>query len=174
VSLPWLAPTAKERTERAFQTGRWGLRERLVLWTAAAGGAILVFVLALGLYSGYRWYQQRYGSTPERALQTYFTALGEAEYGVMYEMTPDADLMVLGRKLSPDGFAERMDELLGGKRLVMKQIELERLAQRGDYYYFRVQLSYTLGDTGKVTRLLVELTREGQDWKVTYPFSPTL
>ena len=60
------------------------------------------------------------------------------------------------------------------EKLEMEEIELERIAQRGEYYYFRVILHYRLGGTGKVTRLLVELRREGQDWKVTYPFIPSL
>ena len=150
------------------------MRGRLVLWGAAVGGALLIFVIAVGLYSGYRWYQQRYGSTPEKALERYFTALGDAEYDVMYDMTPDDDLMVLGRKLSRWGFADQVKELLGGEELAMEDIELERVAQQGESYYFHVVLRYRLGDTGKVTSLLVELRPEGQDWKVTYPFVPGL
>lgn len=150
------------------------MRERLMLWGAAAGGAVLIFVVGVGLYAGYRWYQQRYGSTAERALERYFTALGDGEYDVMYEMTPDADLMVLGRKLSQRDFTSRVEELLGGEEMEMEEIELERIAQRGEYQYFRVALHYRLGGTGKVTRLLVELRPEGEDWKVTYPFTPSL
>lgn len=150
------------------------MKERFMLWAAAAGGAVLIFVIALGLYAGYNWYQQRYGATPGKALQRYFAALGDAEYDIMYEMTPDADLMVLGRKLSPGDFANRVEELLGGEEMEMEDIELEMIAQRGEYYYFRVVLHYQLGGTGKVARLLVELRREGQDWKVTYPFTPSL
>jgi hypothetical protein len=145
-----------------------------MLWAAAAGGAILIFVIAVGLYMGYNWYQQRYGSTPERALERYFTALGDAEHGIMYEMTPDADLMVLGHKLSRREFTSRVQQLLGGEEMEMEEIELERIAQRGEYHYFRVVLHYRLGGTGKVVRLLVELKQEGQDWKVTYPFTPSL
>lgn len=150
------------------------MRERLMLWGAAAGGAILIFVIGVGLYAGYRWYQQRYGSTAERALERYFTALGDSEYHVMYEMTPDADLMVLGRKLSQRDFTSRVEELLGGEEMELEEIELERIAQRGEYQYFRVALHYQLGGTGKVTRLLVELRPVGEDWKVTYPFTPSL
>jgi hypothetical protein len=150
------------------------MRERLVLWGAAAGGAVLIFVIALGFYTAYNWYHQRYGATPEKALQRYFLALGDAEYDIMYEMTPDADLMVLGRKLSPGDFANRVEELLGGEDMEMGDVELEMIAHRGEYYYFRVLLHYRLGGTGKVARLLVELRREGQDWKVTYPFIPSL
>jgi hypothetical protein len=150
------------------------MRERLMLWGAAAGGAVLIFVIAAGLYLGYNWYNQRYGATPERAVERYFTALGDAQYDIMYEMTPDEDLMVLGRKLSQVDFADRVEELFGGEEMEMEGIELERIAQRGEYYYFRVILRYRLGDTGKVTPLLVEAKREGQDWKVTYPFTPSL
>lgn len=150
------------------------MRERLMLWGAAAGGAILIFVVGVGLYAGYRWYQQRYGSTAERALEGYFTALGAGEYHVMYEMTPDADLMALGRKLSQRDFTSRVEELLGGEEMELEEIELERIAQRGEFQYFRVALHYRLGGTGKVTRLLVELRPVGEDWKVTYPFTPSL
>jgi len=150
------------------------MRERLMLWGAAAGGAILIFIIALGLYFGYNWYQQQYGSTPDKALERYFTALGDAQYGIMYEMTPDADLMVLGHKLSQRDFTDRVEELLGGEEMEIEEIELERIAQRGGYYYYRVVLHYRLGGTGKVVPLLVELRQEGQDWKVTYPFTPSL
>ncbi|MGB3904550.1 MAG: hypothetical protein WBB22_06465 [Anaerolineae bacterium] len=150
------------------------MRERLMVWGAAVGGAILIFVIGVGLYAGYRWYQQRYGSTAERALERYFTALGDGEYDVMYEMTPDADLMVLGRKLSQRDFTSRVEELLGGEEMELEEIELERIAQRGEYHYFRAALHYQLGGTGKVTRLLVELRPVGEDWKVTYPFTPSL
>jgi len=150
------------------------MRKRFMVWGAAAGGAILVFVIAVGVYAAYSWYQQRYGSTAERALETYFTALGDGEYDVVYEMTPDADLMLLGRKLSQRDFARRVEELLGGEEIEMEAIEVERIAQRGEYYYFRVSLHYRLGGTGKVARLLVEVRPEGEDWKVTYPFTPSL
>jgi hypothetical protein len=150
------------------------MRERFMLWGAAAGGAVLIFVIAIGLYLGYNWYDQRYGDTPERALERYLTALGDAQYGIMYEMTPDAELMVLNRKLSQADFADQVEELLGGQEMEMEEIELERIAQRGNYHYFRVILHYRLGDTGRVTPLLVEVKREGQDWKVTYPFTPNL
>jgi hypothetical protein len=55
------------------------MRERFMLWGAAVGGALLIFVVAVGVYAAYSWYQQRYGSTAERALQEYFTALGDGE-----------------------------------------------------------------------------------------------
>jgi hypothetical protein len=150
------------------------MRERLMLWGAAAGGAVLIFGIAVGLYLGYNWYQQRYGFTAERALERYFTALGEADYDVVYDMTPDGDLMVLGRKLSRRDFASRVAELLGGEEMEIDEIALERIAQRGEYHYYRVALHYRLGGTGKVTRLLVEVRREGEKWKVTYPFTPSL
>ena len=150
------------------------MRERLILWGAAAGGAVLIFVIAVGAYLGYRWYQQRYGPTAERALDTYFTALADGDYEVLYAMTPDADLMVLGRKVSEGEFARNVEDLLGGEEMVVKEIEAERIAQRGEYHYFRVSLHYSLGGTGKVARLLVELRPVADEWEVTYPFTPSL
>lgn len=146
----------------------------MMLWGAAIGGAVLVFAIAVGVYLGYSWYRERFGPTPERALEEYFTALAEGDYVVMYEMTPDADLMVLGRKLSESDFAKRVEELLGGEDMELDRIELERIAQRGEYTYFRVSLHYNLGDTGKVARLLVEMRAHGNEWEVTYPFTPSL
>lgn len=146
----------------------------MMLWGAAIGGAVLVFAIAVGVYLGYSWYRERFGPTPERALEEYFTALADGDYEVMYEMTPDADLMVLGRKLSERDFAKRVEELLGGEDLELDRIELERIAQRGEYTYFRVSLHYNLGDTGKVARLLVEMRADGNEWEVTYPFTPSL
>lgn len=150
------------------------MRQRLLLWGAAAGGAVLVFVIVVGAYLGYGWYQRRYGPSPDKALETYFGALAEGDYGVMYEMTPDADLMVLGRKLSERDYGSRVRELLAGQEMEMDRIELSRIAQVGEYHYFRVSLYYQLGGTGKVTRLLVELRRAGEDWEVTYPFTHSL
>jgi hypothetical protein len=150
------------------------MRERLMLWSAAAGGAVLIFVIAVGAYLGYRWYQQRYGHTAERALDTYFTALADGDYEVLYAMTPDADLMVLGHKVSEGEFARNVEDLLGGEEMAMKEIEAERIAQRGEYHYFRVSLHYSLGGTGKVAHLLVELRPVGDEWEVTYPFTPSL
>lgn len=150
------------------------MRERLLLWGAAAGGAGLIFLIGLGVYLGYSWYQQRYGPTAERALERYFGALAQGDYATMYEMTPDSDLMVLGRKISEREFASRTEELLGGEDLELNRIEIERIAQRGEYHYFAVTLHYELGASGKVTRLLVELRRTGDDWQVTYPFVPSL
>jgi hypothetical protein len=150
------------------------MRERLLLWGAAIGGAALVFLVAVAVYLGYSWYQQRYGATAERALETYFTALEDGDYAVMYKMTPDADLMVLGRKLSESEFARGVEELLGGEEMQMERIEAERIAQRDPYHYFAVSLHYTLGGTGKVIRLLVEVAPGGDGWEVTYPFTPSL
>lgn len=150
------------------------MRERLTLWGAAIGVAVLILVIGVGAYMGYRWYQQRYGFTAERALETYFTALADGDYGVMYEMTPSADLMALGRKLSERDFAGRVGELLGGEEIELEDIEIERIAQHGEYHYFRVSLHYRLDGTGKVVRLLVELKPEGDGWRVTYPFVPSL
>ena len=145
-----------------------------MLWGAAAGGAVLILVIGVGAYLGYGWYQQRYGPTAERALERYFGALANGDYGLMYEMTPDADLMVLGDKLSERDFASRVRKLLGGQEIDVDRIELERIAQSGEFYYYRVVLYYRLGDTGKVARLLVELRPVGDDWEVTYPFIPSL
>jgi hypothetical protein len=150
------------------------VRERMLLWGAAAGGAVLVFVIGLGIYFGYSWYQRRYGPTAERAIETYFGSLADGDYATMYEMTADSDLMVLGRKISESEFADRTEELLGGQDLELNQIETEKSAQRGEYHYFAVTLHYELGLTGKVTRLLVELRHTGENWKVTYPFTPSL
>lgn len=150
------------------------MRERLLLWGAAIGGAVVIFAIAVGIYLGYSWYQRRFGPTAERALETYFTAMADAEYGVMYKMTPDADLMVLGRKLSEEDFAKGLDELLGDEKMVMEAIEVDSIAQRGEYQYFKVTLHYTLGGTGKVARLLVEMKPAGGEWEVTYPFTPNL
>lgn len=150
------------------------MRGRLILWGGAVGVVALIVVIAIGLYVGYSWYNQRYGDTPERALRDYFAALGDADYDVMYKMTPDADLMVLGRKLSQRDFANQVGELLGGEEMEMEEIQLHRIAQQGEYYYFRVGLHYQLGEIGRVTYLLVETKREGQQWKVTYPFTPSL
>jgi hypothetical protein len=150
------------------------LRERLLLWGAALGGAVVVFLVAVGIYLGYSWYQQRYGSTAERALDSYFTALADADYSVMYEMTPDSDLMILGRKVSEAQFGASVKELLGGEEMELSQVEAERIAQRGEYQYFKVSLHYRLGGTGKVTRLLVELRQAEGVWEVTYPFTPSL
>jgi len=150
------------------------MREHLTLWVAAIGGAVLVLVIAVGAYLGYRWYQQRYGFTAERALETYFTAMADGDYDVMYEMTPSADLMVLGRKLSERDFVSRVQELLGGKEMELEEVELERIAQHGQHHYFRVSLHYRLDGTSKVVRLLVELRPEGEGWRVTYPFVPSL
>lgn len=146
----------------------------MLLWGAAAGGAVLVFAIAVGIYLGYSWYQQRYGPTAERALERYFTALAEADHAVMYEMTPDADLMILGRKISEREFATRTEELLGGEQMELNQVGVERIAQQGEYHYFKVALHYKLGGAGKVTRLLVEMRRTEDGWEVTYPFTPSL
>jgi hypothetical protein len=150
------------------------MRERLMVWGAAAGGAVLILVIAIGAYQGYRWYQQRYGPTPEKALDSYFTALADGDYATMYEMTPDSDLMVLGRKLSESDFASRVEELLGGEKMEIQEIALEKIAQRDEYHYYRVSLHYRLGGTGKVARLLVELKPVDGDWEITYPFTPSL
>jgi hypothetical protein len=150
------------------------MRERFLLWGAAIGGAVLILLIAVGAYLGYGWYEQRYGPTAEKALREYFTALGSGDYAVMYEMTPDSDLMVLGHKLSEADFASRVEELLGGEEMEVQEIELERIAQRDEYHYFRVSLHYRLGGTGKVARLLVEVKATNGDWEVTYPFTPSL
>ena len=150
------------------------MRERFMLWGAAVGGAVLIFLIGIGAYLGYGWYQQRYGPTAEKALEAYFTALADGDYAAMYEMTPDSDLMVLGHKLSERDFTARVEELLGGEEMEMQDIELERIAQRDEYHYFRVSLHYRLGGTGKVARLLVELKPSNGDWEVTYPFIPSL
>jgi hypothetical protein len=150
------------------------MRERLLLWGAALGGAVVILAIAVGVYQGYSWYQRRFGPTAERALDTYFTAMAHGDYGVMYGMTPDADLMVLGRKLSEGDFAEGLEELLGGEQMEMEAIEVDSIAQRGEYQYFKVILHYKLGGTGKVARLLVEMRWTGGEWEVTYPFTPNL
>ena len=150
------------------------MRERLRLWGAVAGGVALIFAIGIGVYLGYRWYKQRYGPTAERALETYFAALASGDYEVLYLMTPDADLMVLGRKISTEEFASSVEELLGGEDMELEEIEVQRIAQRGERHYFRVSLHYSLGGTGKVAHLLVELRPAGDEWEVTYPFTPSL
>lgn len=79
----------------------------------------------------------------------YLTALSDREYDIIYQMTPDADLMRLSRKLSRRDFAERVEGLLGGEEMEIEEIELERVAQRGETCYFRAAYPIGLGVQAK-------------------------
>jgi hypothetical protein len=151
------------------------MRDRLFV----LGGVILVVIVilaaAFAAYQGLQWYQAQYGDTPEKAVRAYFQAMGQGNFDTMYEMTPSAALTDLfGREISRDDFAGQVRKVLGGQQLTIDEMTIVQIGQRGDTFYYRVTLRYTLGGAAKVRGLLIEVTREGTRWKITYPFTPNL
>jgi hypothetical protein len=140
------------------------------------GGVLFIVVLVLlglfGLYQGTLFLTRQFGETPEKAIERYFTALGQGDYATMYELTSAARLTdVFGRVLSPTDFTSRVRELVGRRTLTIQEVRLQKIGQLEDAQYFKVNLRYELGGQAKVVELLVEVTREGDEWKVTYPFA---
>lgn len=136
---------------------------------------IVIAILALGLYWAYNWFNAQYGDTAQRAADEYFVALGAADYDTLYNFTPDASLTdPFGRKISPTDFASQVRALSGGKVLTIKQTTIQQLAQVEGSYYFKATLLYEIGGTSKSRSLLIEVLREGGEWKVVYPFITSL
>lgn len=143
------------------------------------GGVLFIALLALvglfGLYQGYLFLTRQFGETPEKAIERYFNALAEGDYDTMYEMTSAARLTDLfGRVLSRTDFASRVRDFVGRRTLSIEEIRIQKIGQIEDAQYFKVTLRYELGSLKKALELLVEVIREGEEWKVTYPFTPGL
>lgn len=148
--------------------------EKIRLYGGIALFALVLLLLALGIFFAYN---TSFGDPAQarRAVEEYFTALGNGDYDAMYQLTPDASLTdPFGRKISRSDFASQVRALVGGKTLTINQTVIEQIAQRGGAFYFKVTLLYEVGGTSKSRSILVEVVQEGGEWKVTYPFLSAL
>jgi hypothetical protein len=137
--------------------------------------AVLVIILGFGAYQLYDFYGDKVGFTPERTINTYFTALAEGDYAEVYRYTSKRNLTdIYGRPITRDEFLAQLEQVTGGKRFPFTQIETERLLERQGTYYYVVQLHSFVGGTEGESRLVVEVFREAGGWVLSYPFAIVL
>jgi len=143
------------------------------------GGIALAVLLVLALLvAGFKvkgWLDRRASGSPEMAIESYFQALADGDYGTMYNLTLREELTdVFGRKLTRDEFLDQVQKVTGGQRMTLEKVESAYIGRQGEYRFYQVTLYYNLGGEGKVKRLLVAVKKEYDAWRIAYPFTPQL
>lgn len=138
----------------------------------------LVLILALlgfGGYQLYDFYRDKVGFTPTKAINSYFAALGQGNYEEVYRLTAKQGLTdIYGRAITKDEFLQQVKKVTGEKKMPFTSVETFKLLFKQGSYYYVVKLHSNVGGTDHVSRLVIEVRREGKDWAVVYPFAIVL
>ncbi len=133
-----------------------------------AAVAVLVALVGFVGYQVYDFYHVNLGNSPVHVTQDYFKALGEGNFARAYELTNPASLTGLyGRRATQSEVYQAFTNVVGSQPRPFSSITVTRMAHRGGYYYMQARL---VSPTGAVSRVVVELTKVGGNWRVTFPF----
>ncbi|NLV74028.1 MAG: hypothetical protein GXY52_05010 [Chloroflexi bacterium] len=133
---------------------------------------IIIFVLIL-VAAGWQVYIIIRNSTGMNASHTavaWFTAFDRGDYDTVYNLTAKADLVDLyGRPISREAFTRQLARL-HDPVLKMSNIQANLIYETRGRQYFAVTWKSGSG-TLSVTRVVVEVRSENNQWVVTCPFA---
>ena len=149
--------------------------KRYALAIRVAG--VLVIVALVGLVGYYLkvYYSDKLGASPVKAVETYFTELGNGNYDRVYQMTtPDSMYDIYGRPITRSEFMGQLKRLGGEDPIPMTRVEVEKLFEREGVRYYTVALYSALGGTPGKSRIIVQVHKVDGAWLLTYPFPVVL
>ncbi|MHB0856970.1 MAG: hypothetical protein ACYC5M_05300 [Anaerolineae bacterium] len=137
-----------------------------------AGAALLLLVLGTVVYQLYDFYVDKLGVTPTKTITAYFDSMARGDYDEVYRLTAKADLTdIYGRPITQGEFRSQLREMTGGSTLPFRSVEVTKLSDAKGSRFYLVKLHADVGGTSGVSRMVVEVRREGKLWVVTYPFA---
>ncbi len=148
---------------------------RINLWVRIGAAAILVVVIAMGVLQLRSFYRDRVGATAEKAVYAYVAALSAGNRAEVYRLTAKDRLTdIYGRRITEGEFLKQLGAITGGSTLPLRVVKVTKLAEQRDTQYFVVTLGADVGGTQGGSRLFLEVSQQGGEWLVTYPFAIVL
>jgi hypothetical protein len=139
------------------------------------GIAVLVALLGFVAFQLYDFYRDKVGFTPTKAITAWVEALGQGNYQEVYRLTAKQELTdIYGRAITQDEFIAQVKKVTGEREMPFTTVETFKLLYKQGSYYYVVKLHSSVGGTDHVSRLVIEVRREGSDWVVAYPFAIVL
>jgi len=136
-----------------------------------SGVVIIIAVLGVVGYQLYDFYGERLGYTPQRAITDYFQALGSGDYEQVYQMTDRTHLTdIYGRPITKSEFLGQLRRLAGDEPFPFVEIESDKVYSSKAYTVYRVKLTSSVGGAKGQSQTLVQLSKSGNTWLITYPF----
>jgi len=146
----------------------WRRISNTIRWVAVL---IILVVIGMAAYQVYDFYRDRVGTTAEKAVQAYFSALAAGNYEEVYRLTAKDNLTdIYGRPITKDEFIEQLRRLTGGRQLPLRVGQMVKLAEHKGARVYAVTLQSDMGGASGQSRLLVEVRRAGNGWVILYPF----
>jgi hypothetical protein len=149
--------------------------QRYALAIRAGGVVIILALLGFVGYQLYDFYEDKVGFTPSKAIETYFNALAQGNYEEVYRLTAQEHLTdIYGRPITKGEFISQLERVTGKRQLPFTRFEISQAYERGSSRYYIVLIHSNVGGAPGVSRVLVEVRRQGGGWVITYPFAIVL
>jgi hypothetical protein len=148
---------------------------RMSMTVRIIGIAMLVALLGFVAYQLYDFYRDKVGFTPTKTITAWVEALGQGNYQEVYRLTAKQNLTdIYGRPITQDEFIAQVKKVTGERQMPFTTVETAKLLYKQGAYYYVVKLHSTVGGTDSISRLVIEVRREGKEWLVAYPFAIVL
>jgi ketosteroid isomerase-like protein len=148
---------------------------RVTIWLRVIAVLVLLGFLYVGVRQLIDFYGNKTGVSSERAIYDYFAALSAADYDTVYRLTAtDALTDIYGRPVTEAEFQRQLRALTGESPLTIRVVKATRIAEEGDTRFYTVELGTDVGGAPSGSRLLLEVRRQGDAWRVRYPFAIVL
>jgi len=148
---------------------------RVTIWLRVIAVLVLLGFLYVGVRQLIDYYSDRMGVSSERAIYDYFAALSTADYETVYRLTATDSLTdIYGRPVTQGEFERQLRALMGESPLAIRVLKATRIAEEGGTRYYAVELGADVGGASGGSRLLLEVRRQEDAWRVCYPFAIVL
>ena len=145
--------------------------KRYALAIRVAGVVVIVALVGVVAYYLKIYYSDRIGATPQKAVETYFVALGSGDYDEVYSMTtPDSMYDIYGRPITRSEFLGQLKRLGGDDPMPITRVEVEKLFEKEGVRYYTVALYSSVGGTPGKSRIIAQVHKLDGEWRLTYPF----
>lgn len=146
--------------------------QRIAKIMRLAGVIVLLGILSVAAFQLYTFYTQRVGSSADRTIESYFSALASGNYDEVYRLTAKEGLTdIYGRPITHDEFVEQLQGVTGGRHMPFEKVTATRLFQAKQATYYAVTLQSAMAGGSGVSRVLIEARRRDGAWQIVYPFA---
>jgi hypothetical protein len=146
--------------------------KRYALILRGAGVLVIVGLLVVVGYYLKVYYSDKMGATPQKAVETYFTALSRGDYDQVVAMTTSDSLHdIYGRPVTRAEFTAQLKRLTGNQPMPFTGVEATKLFEKEGVRYYGVTLRSAVGGTPNTSKLVVQVVRVDGAWRVVYPFA---
>ena len=150
--------------------------ERIEHWFRIIAIAVLVGLVVVGVIQLYDYYHNRVGATSERAVYAWVQALADGDTDALYQMTARDRLTdIYGRPLTETEFRRQIRAVTGDEPLPLRLARAPvLLTDDRNVAYYRLELTSSDSSASGTSRVLLEVSKQGGAWLVTWPFAIVL